>query len=180
MLAHKNEPKAQLAIQLFLSSSHKPIMLVSLSCRAARPMRCTTCPRLLRCTTFRTISTRVRSIHASEDEVCAGKLTERNLEQAVRSILEDGLVVVENAIAHHHLDKLNTKMFEDSLYLSGLGEGSPFNYNKGNLQQDAPPTKKYFEPSIFLSKPLIPCPNFSNVARRSCNPNYFDSTRSET
>ena len=128
-------------------------MLISLPCKAARPIRCTTCPRSLQSTTSRTISTRVRSIHASRDEVCAGRLTERNLEQAVRSVIKDGLVVVEDAIAHHHLDELNTKMLEDSMYLSGLGEGSPFNYNKGNLQQDAPPTKKYFEPSIFLSKP---------------------------
>lgn len=100
----------------------------------------------------RSISTQVRSISASDNEMRRGRLTERNLEQAVHALFNDGIVVVENAISRHHLDNLNKKMLEDTTYLSDLGDTSPFNYNRSNLQQDPPPTKEHFEPSIFLSE----------------------------
>lgn len=98
------------------------------------------------------LKNRVGSVQASLAERQDGRLTERNLEIAVRHVLRDGLVVVENAIEHDHLDRLNKKMVEDAYYLAGRGEAGPFNYNRGNLQQDAPPIRKFFEPSIFLSK----------------------------
>jgi ectoine hydroxylase-related dioxygenase (phytanoyl-CoA dioxygenase family) len=97
------------------------------------------------------------SIKASVEERQKGKLSERNLEIAVRSVLKDGLVVVENAIDHQVLDELNKKMVADAMVLRDRGDNSPFNYNKGNLQQDAPPVRKYFDPSIFLSKQPSAC-----------------------
>lgn len=95
---------------------------------------------------------KVRSIKASHEEVQQGRLNERNLELAVRHLYEDGLVVVENVIDHDVLDHLNHKMVEDAMLLSGRGENSPFNYNKSNIQQDAPPIREYFDPSIFFSE----------------------------
>lgn len=124
-------------------------MLNTLSFQAVRCAR-----RSIRTMALRTVSTQVPSIRASQEEVRLGRLNERNLEQAVRAVHEDGLVVVENAIAHEQLDRLNRKMVSDAMYLADLGENSPFNYNKGNLQQDAPPFEEYFEPSIFLSESL--------------------------
>ena len=100
----------------------------------------------------RTVSQQPFAIKASHEEVLNGQLTEQHLEQAVRHILKDGLVVVENAIEHSVIDKLNDKMVEDAKYLRSLGEKGPFNYNPGNLQQDAPPVREYFDPSIFLSE----------------------------
>ena len=96
----------------------------------------------------------VCSIQASKSEVEAGQLAERNLEKAVRHMLYDGLVVVEDAIDHDALDKLNSKMVDDALVLRDRKENSPYNYNRGNLQQDAPPVKEHFDPRIFLSMPL--------------------------
>ena len=92
------------------------------------------------------------SIKTSEDEVRSGRLTEQNLELAVRHIHHDGLVVVENVINHEVLDRLNEKMVKDALALRSRGDKSPFNYNKGNLQQDPPPVREYFDRSVFLSK----------------------------
>ena len=94
----------------------------------------------------------VSSIKASAEEVQAGRLSERNLELAVRHLYEDGLIVIENVIEHAVLDELNSKMVEDALLLSGRGENSPFNYNRSNLQQDAPPVRQYCDPSIFFSE----------------------------
>ncbi|KAI1629961.1 putative phytanoyl-CoA dioxygenase [Exophiala viscosa] len=90
-------------------------------------------------------------VRASEAEVGAGRFFERNLEVAVRHVLKDGVVVIQDAINHQVLDKLNEKMKADAITLSKSGDGTPFNYNRGNLQQDAPPVRKFFDPSIFLN-----------------------------
>lgn len=65
---------------------------------------------------------------------------------------QDGLVVVQGIVPHHDIDELNAKMIEDALVLQAKGDKGPFNYNQGNLQQDAPPVANYFYPSIFASK----------------------------
>jgi hypothetical protein len=94
------------------------------------------------------------SIALSPVEVKQRRLSEQHLEIAIRALHHDGLVVIENAIEHDALDKLNVKMVEDAKYLQSLGDNGPFNYNKGNLQQDAPPAADWFDPQIFLSKLL--------------------------
>lgn len=118
----------------------------------ARPKSSSALLKLGRLPIHRSVSNQVHKIRTSRGEVQTGRLTERSLEEAVRSILQDGIVVIENVIDHDHLDKLNDRMVIDSIQLSNMGEKSPFNYNQGNLQQDAPPIKEYFEPSIFLSR----------------------------
>lgn len=93
----------------------------------------------------------VGSIIASDQERQSGRLTENDLELAVYHLHYDGLVVVQNVVEHHPFDQLNNKMNGDTLTLAGRGARSPYNCNRGNLQQDAPPVRQYFEPSIFLS-----------------------------
>lgn len=97
-------------------------------------------------------ASQVVSIQPSATEVREGTLSERNLERAVRHVLQDGLVVVENAVDHDILDRLNAKMVADAAVLRDMKDKSPYNYNKGNLQQDAPPVKEWFAPEIFLSE----------------------------
>ncbi|KAJ5302101.1 hypothetical protein PENANT_c008G06571 [Penicillium antarcticum] len=91
------------------------------------------------------------SIRPSKTEVQHAQLSPQNLEIAMRSLNQDGLVVVENAIPPGSLDQLNTKMIEDAYALQARKEDSPFNYNPGNIQQDAPPVKEHFDTSIFLN-----------------------------
>jgi len=80
----------------------------------------------------RFVSTCPLTIKPSRDELSHGRLASRNLEKAVRSLHEDGLVVIENAIPHEDLDHLNTKMVQDALHLQSRGKDMPFNYNVGN------------------------------------------------
>lgn len=104
------------------------------------------------------------SIRPSRDEIKYARLSPQNLEVAMRSLHQDGLVVIENAIPHDCLDRLNKKMIEDAYSLQSRKGDSPFNYNPGNIQQDAPPAREYFEPSIFMSKsskPKLPLQCFS-------------------
>ena len=91
-------------------------------------------------------------IRPSGQEIENKALSARNLETAVRHVHQDGLVVVEDVVPHEHLDRLNTRMVEDARILQARGEGGPFNYNQGNLQQDAPPVSEFFYPSIFTSQ----------------------------
>ncbi len=99
----------------------------------------------------RTLPTTPVVIRPSIREIQSEQLEARNLEIAVRQVHEDGLVVVEDVIPHQHLDELNAKMVEDARTLQARGDKGPFNYNQGNLQQDAPPVARYFYPSIFTS-----------------------------
>ena len=92
------------------------------------------------------------SIRPSRDEIKNKRLTPQNLEVAIRSLYHDGLVVVEDAIPHEALDCLNAKMVEDAYALQSKKENSPYNYNPGNIQQDPPPVRDYFDTDIFLSR----------------------------
>ena len=91
-------------------------------------------------------------VKPSPGEVKNLQLDARNLEKAVKHVHRDGLVVVEDIVPHEHLDFLNQKMIEDAETLLARGDKGPFNYNKGNIQQDPPPVSEFFYPSIFTSK----------------------------
>jgi hypothetical protein len=91
------------------------------------------------------------SIVPSEAELKDGNLSQRNLEIAIRSLSRDGLVVLEDVINHEVLDRLDEKMVQDAYELQGKKD-SPFNYNKGNIQQDPPMTKEWFSNEIYISK----------------------------
>jgi hypothetical protein len=90
------------------------------------------------------------SIVPSVFEVSNGQLTFPNLEIAIRALARDGLVVLENMIDHAVLDKLNAKMVQDAYHLQSRKD-SPFNYNKGNIQQDPPMTAEWFDAAIYTS-----------------------------
>ncbi|KAH7395262.1 hypothetical protein DE146DRAFT_102375 [Phaeosphaeria sp. MPI-PUGE-AT-0046c] len=90
------------------------------------------------------------SVIPSEKELKNGLLDQRNLEIAVRAIARDGLVVLENMVDHVTLDSLNVKMVEDAYKLQA-SKDSPFNYNKGNIQQDPPLTKDWFSEKIYTN-----------------------------
>lgn len=91
-------------------------------------------------------------VRPSSQEVKSRTLDSRNLEKAVCHVHRDGLVVVEDVVPHEDIDILNKKMIEDAHTLQARGDKGPFNYNKGNIQQDAPPVSEYFSPFIFTSK----------------------------
>ncbi|KAI4672459.1 uncharacterized protein J4E78_000960 [Alternaria triticimaculans] len=93
------------------------------------------------------------SIVPSASEVKAGELNQRNLEIATRALSRDGLVVLEDMIDHAVLDWLNKKMVQDALELQGRKD-SPFNYNKGNIQQDPPMTQEWFSDEIYAN-PIV-------------------------
>ncbi|KAF1965334.1 phytanoyl-CoA dioxygenase family protein [Bimuria novae-zelandiae CBS 107.79] len=93
------------------------------------------------------------SIKPSATEIQNGALSQQNLEIATRALRRDGLVVLEDLIQHSTLDKLNKKMVEDTYELRSRKD-SPFNYHKGNIQQDPLLTKEYFFEEVFTN-PIV-------------------------
>ncbi|PMD44857.1 hypothetical protein L207DRAFT_551817 [Hyaloscypha variabilis F] len=136
--------------------------------------------RTLSTSQTRTISasSNPKTVLVSPEEKSRGHLTNQNLELANRALHHDGLVVLENAISHEKLDFLNEKMVDDAKKLQARGEDSPYNYNKGNIQQDPQLTKRYFDKEIFLnplatqvtSSVLGPRPRLSFISGNSALP----------
>jgi len=91
------------------------------------------------------------SICPSDNELTNGQLGSRNLELAVKALHDDGLVIIEDVFNHDHLDHLNKAMVEDAYTLQARKDASPFNYNKGNIQQEPPPTKEHFNKDLFMN-----------------------------
>lgn len=56
-------------------------------------------------------------------------------------------------ISHEKLDHLNKKMVEDAYQLQRKKD-SPFNYNRGNIQQDPPLTPEWWDESIYTN-PIV-------------------------
>lgn len=98
-----------------------------------------------------TLSSTPISVVPSASEIKNGALGQRNLEIAIRALARDGLVVVEDMVDHAVLDRLNKKMVQDAYELQARKD-SPFNYNKGNIQQDPPMTEEWFSNEIYISK----------------------------
>ncbi|KAF1936336.1 phytanoyl-CoA dioxygenase family protein [Clathrospora elynae] len=93
------------------------------------------------------------SILPSASELKNGSLSQRNQEIAVRALSRDGLVVLEDLIDHAVLDRLNEKMVKDAYELQAR-KSSPYNYNKGNIQQDPPLTEEWFSDEIYTN-PIV-------------------------
>ena len=63
------------------------------------------------------------SVKVSQEELTSGKLSQRNLEIAIRALHHDGLIILEDVIPDHaYLDHLNQRMVEDAIKLKGMGD----------------------------------------------------------
>ncbi|EUC41860.1 hypothetical protein COCMIDRAFT_105064 [Bipolaris oryzae ATCC 44560] len=100
-----------------------------------------------------TLSSTPISVVPSASEIKNGALGQRNLEIAIRALARDGLVVLEDMVDHAVLDRLNKKMVQDAYELQARKD-SPFNYNKGNIQQDPPMTEEWFSNEIYIN-PIV-------------------------
>ena len=81
--------------------------------------------------TVRYLSSLPISVKVSLQALSSNRLTWPNLELATRALHRDGLVVLEDAVDHERLDKLNEKMVCDARILQSAGDAMPYNYNKG-------------------------------------------------
>ena len=57
------------------------------------------------------------NIRVSPEELRADRMSAAHVERAVEAIDTDGYVILDNVVAHEHLDVLRVKMTEDSQQL---------------------------------------------------------------
>ena len=84
-------------------------------------------------------------ITLSKQEPAAEALSSANLNRAVSAIRNDGYVVLEDIVAHDHLDQLRERMDRDSQQLVAAEQWSGAGGLPGHLMLGPPP----FAPFVF-------------------------------
>jgi len=84
------------------------------------------------------------AIKPTPAEFAAQKLDSAHLAQAVAALETDGFVVLEDVVDLEHVAIIRDRMLEDVQLLVNRPD-APFNWVKGNVQQDPPP----FPPYLF-------------------------------
>jgi len=104
----------------------------------------------------------------SEEERRSEQLTAEHLAAAVRALRQDGYVILEDVIAHEHLDVLRAKMDEDLKTLL-TAKRLPHNFVRNHLQQDPPPLAPY----VF--RDVVANPWVVQVSRAVLGEGFFNS-----
>src|SRR5438094_1591469 len=93
----------------------------------------------------------LEAISLSSVEVSAGTITAEHLERATAALCEDGIVVLNNAVDLGHLEALRERMLSDLEAILARAD-APYNFNRGNVQQDPPPFPPYLFRDILLNE----------------------------
>jgi ectoine hydroxylase-related dioxygenase (phytanoyl-CoA dioxygenase family) len=94
------------------------------------------------------------SVVLSDVERASQKLSAENLEKAVRALDEDGFVVIEDVIDLAHIATVKERVLADVVLLQNR-PNAPFNWNRGNVQQDPPPFPPYLFRDILVNEYAI-------------------------
>lgn len=108
-------------------------------------------------------------VTAQPNELTAGKLSDTHVEKAIKAIRVDGCVVIENIIAHEHLDILRERMDADSQKLITAEKWGGAGMLKGHLQQGPPP----FAPYIFND--IVANPYVVQVTKELLGPGVYNN-----
>jgi len=88
------------------------------------------------------------------EEVRSGTMEARHLEAAIRAIRTDGFVILNDAVDRAHVATLRERMLEDLKEILADDE-PPFNFNRGNVQQDPPPFPPYLFRDVLFNDMVI-------------------------
>lgn len=94
------------------------------------------------------------TIACSAEEVASGRLTEAHFQEALEAMDRDGMVVLKDVIAPEHIEVLREKLLEDVAQFTGRKD-APFNFNRGNIQQDPPPFPPYLFRDVLVNELVI-------------------------
>lgn len=93
-------------------------------------------------------------ITLSPAERGAGVLSAEHLQAALSALDQDGFVALHGTIDPEHITTLRDKMFEDLPRWLARPD-APFNFNVGNVQQDAPPFAPYLFRDVLVNDFVI-------------------------
>lgn len=94
------------------------------------------------------------ALDITSEECQNGRLTTEHLTATVEAIDSDGFVVLNDIIALDHIAVLREKMFAD-LEAFLARPDAPFNFNTGNVQQEAPPHRPYLFRDVLVNEQVI-------------------------
>lgn len=94
------------------------------------------------------------ALDLTPQEIQAGKITSAHLQQAVHALQEDGYVILNELLDRSHMALLAEKMIEDAKGILSRDD-VPFNFNRGNIQQDPPPFHPYLFKEILVNEIVI-------------------------
>lgn len=94
------------------------------------------------------------SLAITPEEKAAGHLTPEHIQTALAALRDDGFVVLENVVSSESLDALREKMLADVEAFTNRPD-APFNFNRGNVQQDPPPFPPYLFRDVLVNDFVI-------------------------
>ena len=94
------------------------------------------------------------SIQVTPQEVQTGKITPEHLQEAVHSLNQEGFVILKELVNPQHMAVLRDRMLEDVAQILKRDD-IPFNFNRGNIQQDPPPFANYLFRDVLLNDIVI-------------------------
>lgn len=96
----------------------------------------------------------ITSLNITPEEVQTRKMKPEHLQQAAQALREDGVVMLNNVVDPAHIAILRDKMLEDLPAFLARPD-APFNFNTGNVQQEAPPFAPYLFRDVLLNDMVI-------------------------
>lgn len=93
-------------------------------------------------------------LDTTPEEHESGALTPEHLAEAVQALDEEGFVVLNDVVDLGHIAALRDKMFEDLTAFLARPD-APFNFNTGNVQQEAPPTAPFLFRDVLVNDLVI-------------------------
>lgn len=93
-------------------------------------------------------------IEVTPTEIANGHLSEDRHELALKALREDGLVVLDGVVSQASIDVLREKALEDVQALIHRKD-APFNWTKGNVQQNPPPFPPYLFRDVLVNDVVI-------------------------
>lgn len=94
------------------------------------------------------------ALDITPEEVKGRTMRAEHLRAAVEAVYADGLVVLNGVVDLAHLDALRDRMLEDLEALKRRKD-APFNWNRGNIQQDPPPFPPYLFRDVLLNDAVV-------------------------
>ena len=100
-------------------------------------------------------------------EHAAGRFEAAAVQHAIAALREDGFLVINDVVAHHHLDRLRERMACDLDHIRAL-PGVPHNFVWGNIQQNPPPD------AGLMFRDVVANPFVCQVTRELLGPGAFN------
>jgi hypothetical protein len=93
-------------------------------------------------------------IRPSDNEKAAGAWSAEKLQLATEALLRDGIVVLADVVSQESILGLRERMLRDADLLVNRPD-APFNWTKGNIQQDPPPFPPYLYRDVLVNDLVI-------------------------